>query len=57
MHGVRSKVTRSCGGAVRQRLAQFEPNTRPSMRLDNNISGVAFSRDGSTVCANYMRAP
>lgn len=44
----------SHGAAVCQRLAVFEPDKRPAMRLDNNISGVAFTRDGSTVCANYM---
>ena len=32
----------------------FEPDTRPAMRVDT-ISGVAFTRDGSTVAANYMR--
>lgn len=39
-----------------QRLAQFEPNTRSTTRLDKTISGVAFTRDGSTIAANYMCA-
>ncbi|KAK9835390.1 hypothetical protein WJX81_006845 [Elliptochloris bilobata] len=37
-----------------KRLAQFEPNTRSTTRLDKTISGVAFTRDGSIVAANYM---